>query len=653
MNLAIRKSEKSDIHFISRIENESFPAFQRSSERSLVNSLKSKFQETFIAETKGRKHEPVGVLILFKYKKSLRIYSIAVLKEHQNKGAGDFLLNHAFKFAKQYQYDRIILEVHADNVKLIQWYKNRGFKPLNIVKDYYSIGHDAQKMEFCFDTDVAVHKSRNLIVINKPHKWTFNSVNAQVVSVRDYIQNPLYQSNTDLRVFNLCSSYKYQSYGYYVSLLATARGQRVSPSTLTIRDFKMLDVIHSLSTEVEELVATSLSRVKENIFHLNIYFGQSYIPGFSKLAAKLYQLFEAPLFQVVFIKHDVWIIKEIIVLTLNKLPEWEFTYVNEFAKNWFDKKRYAKTKLTNFKYDIAILVNPKESTPPSCPRALQKFKVAANKRGMYTEFITKSDFDKINEFDALFIRETTNVNNHTYKFSRMAYAEGLAVIDDPWSILKCSNKIYQSEMFRKHKILTPTTMVITKNVFSHRMLDEIAYPLVIKQPDSAFSLGVTKVESKTEALNALNNLFKKSDMVICQEYLYSEFDWRIGVLDNKPLYACKYFMSKGHWQIYNWKGEEEDTTGESETLPIDEVPEKVVKTALKAASLIGDGLYGVDLKMLDGKVYVIEVNDNPNIDADVEDVILKDKLYEMVIDSLYNRIEVLKNIRKIDFNHEK
>jgi glutathione synthase/RimK-type ligase-like ATP-grasp enzyme len=124
----------------------------------------------------------------------------------------------------------------------------------------------------------------------------------------------------------------------------------------------------------------------------------------------------------------------------------------------------------------------------------------------------------------------------------------------------------------------------------------------------------------------------------------SEFDWRIGVLDQTPLFACKYYMAKDHWQIYNWKSESKFKGGNSDTVDISEVPEIVVKTALKAAALIGDGLYGVDLKMVKGEVYVIEINDNPNIDADVEDTVLKDKLYDKIIRSLLNRIEINRNI---------
>lgn len=140
-------------------------------------------------------------------------------------------------------------------------------------------------------------------------------------------------------------------------------------------------------------------------------------------------------------------------------------------------------------------------------------------------------------------------------------------------------------------------------------------------------------------------------MIVCQEFLYSEFDWRIGILDNNPIFACKYYMSKGHWQIYNWAGEEEDNSGDSETVDIEEVPEEVIRIALKAAALIGDGLYGVDLKLVNDKVYVVEVNDNPNIDVDIEDYVLKDKLYDRIIESIYNRIEISKNIQKINFRN--
>lgn len=650
MNITIRKAKTDDLEFLWALENKSFPEFQRNTKQNIKNSIVSQFQELLIVETGHKKKQSIGSVILFKYKYSLRIYSIAVLPEHQNKGIGEVLLNHVKEYAIRGNFEKIILEVNAKNQKLTNWYKTRAFQVTDTLKDYYGSNEDALKMQLSVQAPPRSKKTHNLIVMNKPYSWNQTDINAQIVSVRDYINNPIYHNSTDYRVFNLCSSYKYQSYGYYVSLLASARGQRVIPSITTIRDLRILNVIQSAAYEVDDIINKKLERIKDTSFSLNIYFGQTPNKGFQTLVKKLYLLFEAPLFKVNFIKPDRWLIKDIKILNINQVAEDDIEKMHEFAANHLSRKRYNVSKLTNFKYDLAILTNPLEENPPSNIQALQKLKKVANQKGVYVEFITKTDIDKINEFDALFIRETTNVNHHTYEISRLAFAEGLVVIDDPWSILKCSNKIYQNELFKKHKILTPATRVFTKNLFDKKLLNNLNYPMVLKQPDSAFSLGVTKVSTKEEALKELNRYFKTSDMVICQDFLYSEYDWRIGILDNKPLYACKYYMSPNHWQIYDWNSDSTDKSGDSETLALEDVPSSVLQTALKAASLIGDGLYGVDLKFVDEKIYVVEVNDNPNIDTDVEDLVLGDKLYERIIDSIISKIEIAKNISKINFN---
>ncbi|NJN48482.1 MAG: RimK family alpha-L-glutamate ligase, partial [Candidatus Competibacteraceae bacterium] len=75
------------------------------------------------------------------------------------------------------------------------------------------------------------------------------------------------------------------------------------------------------------------------------------------------------------------------------------------------------------------------------------------------------------------------------------------------------------------------------------------------------------------------------------------------------------------------------------TFRVEDAPEVVIKTALKAANLIGDGLYGVDLKQTDKGLVVIEINDNPNIDAGVEDQVLKEDLYRVVIEDFVWRLE--------------
>ena len=66
------------------------------------------------------------------------------------------------------------------------------------------------------------------------------------------------------------------------------------------------------------------------------------------------------------------------------------------------------------------------------------------------------------------------------------------------------------------------------------------------------------------------------------------------------------------------------------------------RTALRAANSIGDGLYGVDLKKSGKKCYVMEVNDNPSIEAGIEDAMLRDELYRQIMDVFLRRIERLK-----------
>ena len=99
-------------------------------------------------------------------------------------------------------------------------------------------------------------------------------------------------------------------------------------------------------------------------------------------------------------------------------------------------------------------------------------------------------------------------------------------------------------------------------------------------------------------------------------------------------------MSKGHWQIYDHSPDAEESSGDFTTLPVEQVPPEVIELAVETANLIGDGLYGVDLKQANGKVVVIEVNDNPNVDAGIEDAHLQDELYAIILMEFVRRLEL-------------
>ena len=216
----------------------------------------------------------------------------------------------------------------------------------------------------------------------------------------------------------------------------------------------------------------------------------------------------------------------------------------------------------------------------------------------------------------------------------------MAVIDDPDSILKCANKVFLAELLNLHKIPTPKTIIVHQDN-KNEVVEALGFPCVLKLPDSSFSQGVSKAKTLEEYHEKITGLLSESDLVIAQEFMPSDYDWRVGVLENRIIYACKYYMAKDHWQIYNWDSKKKGyIEGNFDSIPIEEVPPAVIDVALKSTSLIGDGLYGVDIKEKDGKVVVIEINDNPNVDSGVEDREAGSKLYNWIIASLKRRIQV-------------
>ena len=70
------------------------------------------------------------------------------------------------------------------------------------------------------------------------------------------------------------------------------------------------------------------------------------------------------------------------------------------------------------------------------------------------------------------------------------------------------------------------------------------------------------------------------------------------------------------------------------------MPRKVLDTALRAASFIGKGSYGVDLKMVNDRAIVIEINDNPGIDHGLEDAILGDELYYRLLNNFWRILDI-------------
>jgi glutathione synthase/RimK-type ligase-like ATP-grasp enzyme len=487
------------------------------------------------------------------------------------------------------------------------------------------------------------------IVVDSLDDWKPYAASTEVMDMEAFIAEDL-DTSSKRQIINLCSDYSYLSKGYYCSLSAESRGFRVTPSLKTLG---LLNRPEGLNVNLPSLsVLNKSAQVKsESIPELEslVVFGYAQAEQFSKLGRMAYEWCNFPLMrmkvrQVNSIKSKQWRIEELQPVSLNSLSDVdEDFFASIMEKNASSIWRQSKLKKES-KLSLAILVDPSEELPPSNAKALKKMMTSAQTLGIETEQITEADYTRLGEFDALFIRTTTAVNHYTYAFAIEAKRVGIIVLDDPDSILKCTNKVFLDRLLKKHKVPIPKTKIISRDQYAHIDLDSIEFPTVLKIPDGSFSRGVKKASNKEEYQQKMDELFKGSHLVLQQEYIYTEYDWRIGILNKSPIYACRYHMAKGHWQIMNHDKKVTESGG-FKTLPIREVPTAVIKTAIKAASLIGDGLYGVDIKWFKDQAYVIEINDNPNIDYGIEDQLAGDELYRTIMLDFLRRIYQRQNER--------
>lgn len=393
------------------------------------------------------------------------------------------------------------------------------------------------------------------IVADNPCECRFRVPGAALVPARDYLVESAWREARNLRVLNLCQSCGYQRSGYYVSLLAEARGHRPLPGVRELKDRGRPDPASVLVGMAQRCSDGRRARA----------------PRTGELA-------------------------------------------------------------------LAILRDPDTPCPASNDAALAKFEEAARALAIRTERIGRDDIGRLGGFDGLFIRDNTFVQHHTYRFARRAAAAGLTVIDDPDSILRCNNKVYLAELLPRHGIPVPGTLIVDRAGISG-ILPALGLPCVLKRPDSSLSMGVAKVESAAQLSAAADDMLRESDLIVAQEYIPTAFDWRIGILDGKPLFACKYHMVPGHWQILRHAEGRHYEEGPTEAIRLEAAPAAAVDLALRAARLIGDGFYGIDLKeVAPGEWRIIEVNDNPNVDAGNEDGVLGDRLYHEVMSVFARRM---------------
>jgi glutathione synthase/RimK-type ligase-like ATP-grasp enzyme len=451
----------------------------------------------------------------------------------------------------------------------------------------------------------------------------------KVISTKDYLARASLFRGQRPKIINLSRSFAYQTRGYYCSLLAEARGHRVIPSVETMVDLGARQLYAQALPELDDSLAKCLAAADEKSVPARIlsYFGTVEDHRFDRFGRLLFDWFRCPVLEVTIEFDDRPEIKKLAAVPVTKLTPEELRFFHAALHNHTTREWRSKKDRTSPRFSFAVLYDPNEKLPPSSFASMKHWARIAEKQGVEIEPITRRDLPRLAEFDALFIRETTSIDNHTYRFARRAMQEGMPVIDDPISMIRCTNKIYLHELMTSNGVAVPPTVIIGGPQDLARAADELGFPMVLKVPDSSFSRGVSKVDNLA-ALDALaREWLKDTDLLLAQAFMPTTFDWRVGVLGGKPLFVCQYMMAKRHWQIVKHNANGKSLEGAHHTIALGEAPPAVVDIGLRAAQLIGDGLYGVDIKETPDGIFVVEVNDNPNIEHGVEDEAEKDQVW--------------------------
>ncbi len=461
----------------------------------------------------------------------------------------------------------------------------------------------------------------------------------KVMRISDYLTSPKLFTGRRPYVLNLARSYGYQSEGYYASLLAEARGHRVSPTVLTMKELSQKSLYAHALPELNARLQEVRTRGAEPVNELFIAFSRTPEKGYERLAREVSDWFRAPALEVEFDRKPPHQISRIRPVPPQKLKDERRRFFLESLTAYTAGRVKAEKSRTPAKWSLAILMDDKEKTPPSSRASMKRFASVADKMGIEVEIIDPSDLTSLSEFDALFIRATTSIDNYTYRFARRAEQEGMPVIDDTSSMIRCTNKVYLKEILENAHIPIPPTEILDEKTPLAGVLDRLGAPVILKTPDGSFGAHMVKAHTLEELTAGAKKMFEDTALVIAQSFMPTEFDWRIGVLGGEPIYACQYEMARGHWQIVKHGKDGKMTEGNHRTFAIEDVPKDVVDVAVRAARLIGDGLYGVDLKDTGDGVVVIEINDNPSMDYDVEAQILKDELWRKILVWFSNRLE--------------
>ena len=159
-------------------------------------------------------------------------------------------------------------------------------------------------------------------VVNRRRDWPFETPGATVVTAREYIANGSDASADLARTFNLCRTTRYQGRGYYVSLVAEARGHRPWPDVKTIEDLHSDDSGRLFAGRDAAAMEWTIANATGRRTTVESYFGRDPAGGNDAVARELFALLHAPFVRATFeCRGGRWLPSEVRLLYPGDLDE--------------------------------------------------------------------------------------------------------------------------------------------------------------------------------------------------------------------------------------------------------------------------------------------------------------------------------------------
>jgi hypothetical protein len=320
-----------------------------------------------------------------------------------------------------------------------------------------------------------------VIVVEERGDFRWGESGAHIVTADEYLRESA--TVPQRRVMNLCREHTHLSAGYYVSLVAAARREEALPDVATIVDMEHAVFREKAGVGLERLLATApKSSFVSAALSLHIYFGQTAHVAFRELANRAFEFLHAPLLRIDLEPGEPLRITDLRILAPKDVPKEHDALVLaglERLRLATDRPRTISALLGHSRrpprqdpsragrtrFDLAVLVNPNDKIPPSKGKTLARLADVGRGLGVEVTLIQPEDFEHTH-FDALFMRETTAVSDHTYRFAREAQQRGTPVLDDPASIIRCANKVFLAELMRRGGVDIPGTRLLTRRTIA-------------------------------------------------------------------------------------------------------------------------------------------------------------------------------------------